>query len=343
MAARIFISYRSSDGKDKATALARDLGAVFGDDQVFLDKDDLRGGSRWRAEVQQLLDQRPVLLLLMTPQLLGATDAAGRLRINDPDDPVRRELTDALEANAQIIPLLCDGFDAPPAAGELPPPFDQIGERTWRKLRAYDWHGDVQRLVGDLQGLGVPALAGQGPDVATAGSKGGAAAAGVAAGPRRSWLAWALAGLVAAGLAAWFVLRASAPPGVAGEWATTISGEPTMSFVFRQQGDKLVLTSKPVPVAERADWAEYRAFWRERSGTELTHVVYRGEGTLRADPGVPPAIDVALTLVTSPGDVPVNSGNLSATLAADGSVMNGTLWLNSTQADRPVALRRVSR
>ena len=46
MAARIFISYRSSDGKDKATALARELGAVFGDAQVFLDKDDLRGGSR---------------------------------------------------------------------------------------------------------------------------------------------------------------------------------------------------------------------------------------------------------------------------------------------------------
>lgn len=158
MAARIFISYRSSDGKDKATALARDLGAVFGDAQVFLDKDNLRGGSRWRDEVQQLLDQRPVLLLLMTPQLLAATDEAGRLRIADPDDPVRREVTDALEANAQIVPLLCDGFDAPPTTGPLPPPFDQIGERTWRKLRAYDWQGDVQGLVGDLRALGVPAL-----------------------------------------------------------------------------------------------------------------------------------------------------------------------------------------
>lgn len=163
MAARVFISYRSSDGKDTATALARDLVAAFGDAQVFLDKDDLRGGSRWRDEVQQLLDQRPVPLLLMTPQLLAATDAVGRLRIDDPDDPVRRELADALEANAQIVPLLCDGFDAPPPASQLPPPFDQIGERTWRKLRAYDWQGDVRRLVDDLRALGVPALAAQGP------------------------------------------------------------------------------------------------------------------------------------------------------------------------------------
>lgn len=331
MTARIFISYRSSDGKDKATALARDLGAVFGDAQVFLDKDDLRGGSRWRDEVQQLLDQRPVLLLLMTPQLLAATDESGRLRIDDPDDPVRRELADALEANAQVVPLLCDGFDAPPTASQLPPPFDQIGERTWRKLRAYDWQGDVQRLVDDLRALGVPAHAVQ-----------GAAAAGPSD-TRRAWLVAALAGVMLAGVAAWFTLRPSAPQGVAGEWATTVDGQPTMSFVFRLEADKLALTSKPVPVADRADWADYRAFWRERSGAELTHVVYRGEGTLRADPGVPVAIDVALTLVSSPGDVPVDSGNLSARLAAGGALMNGTLWLNSAQADRPVTLRRASR
>jgi hypothetical protein len=328
MAARIFISYRSSDGKDKATALARDLGAVFGDAQVFLDKDDLRGGSRWRDEVRQLLDQRPVLLLLMTPQLLAATDATGRLRIADPDDPVRRELADALEANAQIVPLLCDGFDAPPTTSQLPPPFDQIGERTWRKLRAYDWQGDVQRLVDDLRALGVPALARQEPVPADAR-------------PRHVWLGWALAGAVAVGLAGWLTLRASAPQAVSGEWATTVAGQPPMSFVFRQEGDKLVLTSKPVPVADRADWAEYRAFWRERSGTELTHLVYRGEGTLRTDPGVPPAIDVALTIVSSPGDFPVDTGNLSASLDADGAVLNGKLWLNSAQADRPVKLRRV--
>lgn len=328
MAARIFISYRSSDGKDKATALARDLGAVFGDAQVFLDKDDLRGGSRWRDEVQQLLDQRPVLLLLMTPQLLAATDAAGHLRIADPDDPVRRELADAFEAGAQVIPLLCDGLDAPPLTNALPPPFDQIGERTWRKLRAYDWQGDLQRLVQDLRELGVPAPAAPQPAVA-----GGLS-------PRRLWLGLALAGAAALIVAVWFMFHSAAPPGVLGEWAASVQGQPTMTFVFRQEGEKLVLTSTPVPIAERADWAEYRRFWRERTGSELTHVVYRGEGTWRTDPGVPLVIDVALQIVSSPGEIPVDSGNLSATLQAGGRVMNGKLWLNSAQADRPITLQR---
>ena len=51
MTARVFISYRTSDGADKATALARDLDALFGQEQIFLDKDDLPAGSRWRDDL----------------------------------------------------------------------------------------------------------------------------------------------------------------------------------------------------------------------------------------------------------------------------------------------------
>ena len=51
MTARVFISYRTSDGADKATALSRDLDALFGQEQIFLDKDDLPAGSRWRDEI----------------------------------------------------------------------------------------------------------------------------------------------------------------------------------------------------------------------------------------------------------------------------------------------------
>src|SRR5438552_15412987 len=104
MSARVFISYRSSDGVDKATALARDLDALFGSEQVFLDKDDLPAGSRWRDEIARTLGARPILLVLVTPQYLGAVDAAGRRRIDRPDDPARTELATALDAAAHVVP-----------------------------------------------------------------------------------------------------------------------------------------------------------------------------------------------------------------------------------------------
>ena len=152
--ARIFISYRTSDGVDKATALARDLGEIFGDAPVFLDKDDLPAGRPWREAVDAAIDERPVLLFLVTPDALGGRDAQGRLRIADANDPVRRELSEALTYDAQVIPLLADGVEKMPS--DLPPPLDALAERTWRRLRAYDWKSDLERLTADLEALGVP-------------------------------------------------------------------------------------------------------------------------------------------------------------------------------------------
>jgi TIR domain len=143
MTPRIFISYRTSDGADKATALARDLNEVFGADQVFLDKEDLAAGAPWREAIGATMNGKPVLLLVVTPQLLGE-------RLHAADDPVRREVRAALEVGAHLIPLLADGVDALPAAHEWPAEMHGLSERTWRRLRAYDWRADVERLVADL-------------------------------------------------------------------------------------------------------------------------------------------------------------------------------------------------
>lgn len=419
MAARIFISYRSADGADKATALARDLGRVFGHDAVFLDKDDLAGGSAWRAEIGRTLQQRPVLLLLLTPQLLDAVGADGRRRIDDPADPVRREFEAALEAGAQVIPVLCDGMAAAPS--ELPAPFDRIGELTWRKLRAYDWAHDVQRLVADLGAHGVPAIA----------SPPGAAAvhaATPAPSARRAGLVGGALMLGAAALVGWWVLRPAAPAAPAalpagstpvlaasspasnpasspvsaaavaapttstaspaappaattspspqaggapsgatstaarapaaaasakpsaaqltsdlsGRWAARLWQGERVVVVIQQTGAKISLASEPVPISDRADWAEYRQFWRDRTGSELNAVMYRGQGQITNDPGVARAIDIALQVLPSPGGrEPVDGGNLSATLSADGLRLSGKIWKNGAQAEQGATLTRM--
>ncbi len=339
MGTRIFISYRTSDGMDKAVALARDLGRTFGDDSVFLDKDDLRGGSAWRAEIGRTLEQRPVLLLLLTPQLIEAVDAGGHLRIAAPADPVASELRSAMAAGAHVIPLLCDGLAAPPDASLLPEPFNRIGELTWRKLRAYDWAHDVERIVDDLRAFGVvPA----GP--AAPGPVDGTPPARAASASR--WRLAALGGVMALG-ATWWLLGTRAPTTpasagtIAGHWAARLSRGEQVTLVITQSGEHVTLASEPIPIGTRSDWADYRAFWRERTGSELSAVMYRGEGRLIADPGVAPRIDIALTVHASPGPgEPGDGGNPSAVLAPDGRTLSGTIWLNSLQSEQPALLTR---
>jgi TIR domain len=358
MTARIFISYRSADGMDKATALARDLGRSFGEAAVFLDKDDLRGGTLWRQEVGRTLQSRPVLLLLMTPQLLDARDAAGQLRIADPADPVRRELESALEVGAHVIPVLCDGLAAAPDATQLPAPFHHIGELTWRKLRAYDWAHDVERIVADVQALGVPAMAPAATATPTA-------APTIPVRTRDTGPRWAVAaGIASVGIALalwWAQQRPPATPSataspasptspaspaaasVAGRWQATLWQGERVVVVVEQTAGNVTLASEPIAIAARPDWAEYRQFWRERFQADLNDVMYRGEGRLLTEPGQPPAVDIALKVLSVPAPgTEIDGGNLSATLSADGTRLTGKIWLNGAQAEQPATLQRIA-
>ena len=145
---RIFISYRSSDGFKDASRLAVDLNRVFGSDQIFFDKQDLRGGSSWRDEIMGALGSKPIVLALITPDYFGAVEGGGR-RIDRADDPVGEELLAAFEANARIIPLLSESVKMPPA-GSLPERLQPITSRHALRLRSEDWNNDLLRLIEDL-------------------------------------------------------------------------------------------------------------------------------------------------------------------------------------------------
>lgn len=350
--ARLFISYRTADGRDKATALARDLGERFGDEQVFLDKDDLRAGVRWRDEIARTLRQQPVLLLLLTPQLLAATDETGALRIVDPDDPVRREVVAALAAGAHLIPLLCDDLPGPPDAATLPPPFDRLGEFTWRPLRAYDWKNDLQRLVDDLDALGLA------PAATSSLAEDDATTAPADQPKPKQRLTPALAAALTASLiltlaGGWYALRRPAPPAlpgglptttpptVDGGWLAALAPDEQLTLALRQSGTELTLLSRPVNISQRADWADYRRFWREHSATDLLAIAYRGKGSSHLAADGSTVVDIALEVISSPGEAVVDTGNLHVTLASDGRSMIGSLWLNSEQKERAAHLTRI--
>lgn len=278
MATRIFISYRSSDGADKATALARDLDDLFGQAQVFLDKEDLAAGSRWRDEIARTLSDAPILLVLVTPHYLGALDGAGKLCIERDDDPVRDELATAVAANAQVIPLMCDGVTQTPPESSLPPPFDQLSERTWRRLRAYDWREDVARLADDLRAMGVVDRVAAAPPV-TAPSMLVAADAspGAASTGRRLAVAGLVAVTLGAGFAAWRWQEGKGPK-LAGKWRASVGkrgatssrdGEIVM-VTFEQSGNGLKVASSAVDIERDRDWQNYRDYWQQARASRWT-------------------------------------------------------------------------
>jgi hypothetical protein len=357
MAARVFISYRSSDGVDKATALARDLDAMFGQEQIFLDKEDLPAGSRWRDEIAQTLTDAPILLVLVTPNYLGARDSGGTRCIDRPDDPVRDELASALAAGARIIPLMCDGVTQAPSRADVPAPFDQLAEHTWRRLRAYDWREDVARLAGDLRAMGVvprttPAPLGSAPLPLASDPADAAAPPRPLA--RRLALVGGLIVLAGGGFAAWQWQQRQATR-IAGRWRASIGRRGATSardgeiviVTVEQNGESLRFASSAVDIEADPDWKSYREFWQSRTGQPLKHVFYRGEGVIQGDdvtaPDAPPGprrVLLSVHVDAPEGGDPIDTGALRATIDPDARRIRGRLWLNSEQNERVIDLRR---
>ena len=330
MTPRIFISYRTSDGADKATALARELNAVFGQAQVFLDKEDLTAGQPWRDAISAAIGAKPILLLLITPDVLGE-------RLKSADDPVRHEVAAALACNADVIPLLADGVDRLPAAHEWPAEMHALSERTWRRLRAYDWRADVERLVADLETLGVPRTDGVPRQRRRAMQLALAAAAVALVGGGVTWWQHSGGSTDAATPGGDWRLRVAAPTNEAGSRLDAVQLHVTLL------GEDVKLHSEPIDITGDPAWAGFAKQWHERFDDKLEHVVWRGTGRTVREPGSMPAIDVKLRVETPAGSEPIETGTLFAELSSDGQRMSGRLWLNGEQAERTLEMAREPR
>jgi TIR domain len=90
----IFISYRRDDSSGWSGRLAEAMRNAFGAEHVFTDI-RLEPGSNYAQAIEQRLASADVLLAVIGPRWLTASDQAGR-RLDDPQDLVRREVSEAL-------------------------------------------------------------------------------------------------------------------------------------------------------------------------------------------------------------------------------------------------------
>ncbi|HEX6363083.1 MAG TPA: toll/interleukin-1 receptor domain-containing protein [Albitalea sp.] len=158
--ADVFLSYRRDDARSATGRLADRLQAAFGRERVFRDIDGIEPGADFEAALQRAIGGASVLLAVVGPRWLDALDAAGRRRLDDPADMVRREIESAFAAGVPVIPVLVEGARMP-AADALPPSLAAFARCQAVPLDDARWHDDSARLVALLcERHGIDAAAG---------------------------------------------------------------------------------------------------------------------------------------------------------------------------------------
>ncbi|WP_291211248.1 toll/interleukin-1 receptor domain-containing protein [Hydrogenophaga sp.] len=348
---RIFISYRSSDGKKDADRLCADLSRLYGADQVFFDKQDLRGGHSWRSAIMAALGTQPVVLLLVTPELLGMAHPEGGRRIDRDDDPIRGEALTAQANGATIVPLLTEGM-VMPATADIPPPLRFLKESHALKLRTEDWADDLDKIVADLATHGIHPLVSRDPVRPEKRSWVQRMQRGF------MWIGGIFVGLVVIGLLApddEEEVPPSPPPYVAatpepvprsGQSALDVSGiwwsidedNRRLRVQFTVNNGAIQLQTDAFPVSWYPEWQAYAQGVRGQ-GLTVNEVRYVGQGVLTDVMGVP-RIEIPYQAVTGDGRGPLDTGSVVLNASADGRELTGQLWSNGEQAESPLRLVR---
>lgn len=148
-AQKIFISYRREDCAGHAGRLCDRLDEAFGEESVFRDVEDIAAGEDFIDTLHAQIDQCSVLLALIGPRWLGATDAAGQRRLDNEHDWVRREIARGLARGIRVIPVLLQGATLPSAA-ELPDDLADLPRRQAVELRDTQFDRDAELLIQHL-------------------------------------------------------------------------------------------------------------------------------------------------------------------------------------------------
>ncbi|MGH9278344.1 MAG: TIR domain-containing protein [Acidimicrobiales bacterium] len=146
----IFISYRRDDTRGSAGRLYGDLTSRFGSKAVSRDLDAIRPGADYLEAIDSLVEACDAMVVVIGDRWLDAGEDAGRRRLEDPDDFVRREVGAALKATKLVIPVLVDGA-VMPGPSDLPPDLASLGRRNALPLTDLRWNYDVGVLAERLE------------------------------------------------------------------------------------------------------------------------------------------------------------------------------------------------
>src|ERR1700756_173676 len=146
MNAKVFINYRRDDTAPYAGRLYDRLTAHFGEDQVFIDIDQIEPGEDFVEAINRKVSACNIAIVAIGPTWLHATDASGKRRLDDKEDFVRMEIVAALERNIRVIPILVGGARMP-RKQDLPEALASLSRRNAIELSEIRFRDDVNRLI----------------------------------------------------------------------------------------------------------------------------------------------------------------------------------------------------
>ncbi|MFN0148340.1 MAG: toll/interleukin-1 receptor domain-containing protein [Dehalococcoidia bacterium] len=140
----VVISYRREDSSGWAGRIFDYLVERYGEDSVFIDIADIKGGEDFAVKLDRMVASADVVIPLIGPRWAGPLPGGGR-RIDSPADFVRIEVAAALRQGTAVVPVLLDDMKMP-AADELPPDLAVLSGRHAIEVTALHFHEDMALL-----------------------------------------------------------------------------------------------------------------------------------------------------------------------------------------------------
>ncbi len=144
-----FISYRRVDSSAASRWLASTIARTFGPQSVFIDTESIRMSDDWADRIEHALRTATLLIPVIGPGWLAASDEYRRRRIDNPDDWVFNEIRHALEAKIRILPVLLSRTPMP-ARDAFPEAIRQLARFQGFELRDERWESDLATLLAQM-------------------------------------------------------------------------------------------------------------------------------------------------------------------------------------------------
>jgi hypothetical protein len=153
---RIFVSYRNSDAPTEAGRITDWLNNHFGEADVFMAvKGDIKPGEKFLDVIERSVGSVDGLVAVIGTSWLSAEDEAGRKRLENPNDILRREVATALQREILVIPVLVQGATMP-SHDDLPPDLTGLASLQALPITNADWPGGMKRLIDALDTVANP-------------------------------------------------------------------------------------------------------------------------------------------------------------------------------------------